>query len=203
MANTKRERRRLVFQLKVTLRGIRPPIWRRIQVTGDTTLHQLHRILQTTMGWYGGHLHEFDVFGTPYGDPAMLEDGVVLDEKKVRLDRLVSEEKERFHYLYDFGDSWEHEILVEKIIPPEKGTTYPVCLTGKRACPPEDCGGPWGYEELLEALKDPSHEDHEEMQEWVDEDFDPNRFDAEEINRRLNPPVRKRNWTWGGNTPTA
>ena len=203
MANTKRERRRLVFQLKVTLRGIRPPIWRRIQVTGDTTLHQLHRILQTTMGWYGGHLHEFDVFGTPYGDPAMLEDGVVLDEKKVRLDRLVSEEKERFHYLYDFGDSWEHEILVEKIIPPEKGTTYPVCLTGKRACPPEDCGGPWGYEELLEALKDPSHEDHEEMQEWVDEDFDPNRFDAEEINSRLNPPVRKRNWTCGGNTPTA
>ncbi|MFH1115458.1 MAG: plasmid pRiA4b ORF-3 family protein, partial [Pseudomonadota bacterium] len=150
-----------------------------------------------------GHLHEFDVFGTPYGDPAISGDGDVLDEKKVRLDLLMSEEKEKFHYLYDFGDSWEHEILLEKIIPPEKGTQYPICLTGRRACPPEDCGGAWGYEELLEALKDPSHEDREEMLEWVDEDFDPDRFDVEAINRRLNLPVGKQHWTWGGNPPTA
>lgn len=203
MANTKRQPRRLVYQLKVTLRGIRPPIWRRIQVTGDTTLHQLHWILQTTMGWYGGHLHEFDIFGTSYGDPADSMDGEVLDEKKVKLNRLISEEKEKFHYLYDFGDSWEHEILVEKILPQEKETQYPICLKGKRACPPEDCGGPWGYEELLEAIKDPSHEDHEDMLEWIGEDFDPDRFDLEEINRRLKPPVRRQNWTWAPNTPTA
>jgi hypothetical protein len=205
MANTKSTKspRRFVYQLKVTLLGIRPPIWRRIQVTGDTTLHQLHRILQTTMDWHGGHIHEFDMFGTSYGDPANSMDEDILDEKKAKLDQLVSEEKERFLYLYDFGDNWEHEILVEKILPRQKGTQYPTCLKGKRTCPPEDCGGPWGYEELLEVINEPSHEDHEHMLDWVGKDFDPDRFDLEEINLRLKPPAPKQNWTWARNTSTA
>lgn len=123
-------------------------------------------VLQTVMGWYGGHLHEFDVFGDSYGDPEVME-GEVLDERSVTLGKLITAEKEKFHYLYDFGDSWDHEILVEKILPLEKGTHYPVCVTGKRACPPEDCGGAPGYEELLEILKDPSHPEHEDMFDWL------------------------------------
>ena len=125
------------------------------------------------MGWNGGHLHEFDIFGTSYGNPADLMDGSVLDEKKVKLSQLISDEKEKFSYLYDFGDNWEHIIRVEKILPLKKGEEYPILLDGKRACPPEDCGGPSGYKELLEAIKDPAHPDHEYMLEWVGEDFDP------------------------------
>jgi hypothetical protein len=173
-----------VYQLKVTLRDIRPPIWRRIQVGGDTNLQRLHRILQTVMGWLGGHLHEFFVFGDSYGDPKQMG-GDVLDERKVTLKQLITGEKEKFHYLYDFGDSWEHEILVEKILPPEKGTRYPVCLTGKRACPPEDCGGPPGYESLLEALKDPAHPEHDDMFDWLPGDFDSEKFDIHWVNGRL------------------
>lgn len=173
-----------VYQLKVTLRDIRPPIWRRIQVTSETDLDDLHWILQTVMGWYGGHLHEFDVFGTPYGDP-LLSEGDVMDEASVTLGQLITGEKEKFHYLYDFGDSWEHEILIEKILPFDKGTSYPVCVTGKRACPPEDCGGAPGYEELLEILSDPSHPEHEDRFDWLPGDFDSEKFDVESVNKRL------------------
>jgi hypothetical protein len=104
---------------------------------------------------------------------------------------LITNEKEKFHYLYDFGDSWEHEILVEKILPLEKGTHYPVCVTGKRACPPEDCGGPYGYEELLEILKDPSHPEYEDRIDWLpEEDFDPETFYVELVNVDLGGPPR-------------
>jgi hypothetical protein len=178
-----------VYQLKVTLRDIRPPIWRRIQVTSDITLFDLHGILQVVMGWYGGHLHEFDVFGTSYGDPRVVK-GDVLDEARVALGQLITDEKERFQYLYDFGDGWEHEIILEKILPIEKGTHYPVCLTGKRACPPEDCGGALGYEELLEILKDPSHPEHEDKFNWLPGDFDTEKFDIESVNMRLSGSPR-------------
>lgn len=178
-----------VYQLKVTLRGIRPPIWRRILVTGDTNLQRLHWIIQTVMGWTSGHLHEFDVFGDPYGDPSDNE-ADVLDERRATLSKLIGSEKEKFYYLYDFGDSWEHEILVEKILPPAKGTRYPVCLKGRRACPPEDCGGAPGYADLLEILKDPSHPDHDDMVEWMAGDFDSEEFDIEEVNEGLGESQR-------------
>ena len=184
MPAKKKSGEKRVYQLKVMLRDIRPPIWRRIQVTSDVTLRDLHSILQTMMGWTDSHIHEFDVFGDPYGDPAVMEEEV-LDEQSVTLDRLITGEKEKFHYIYDLGDSWEHEIVVEKILPLEKGTPYPVCLTGKRACPPEDCGGALGYAELLEILKDPSHPEHEETIEWLPGDFDSEKFDIESVNRRL------------------
>ncbi len=180
-----------VYQLKVTLRDIRPPIWRRIQVTTNITLFDLNWILQTVMGWYGGHLHEFDVFGESYGDAQVMQ-REVLDEKKVALGQLLTGEKEKFHYLYDFGDSWQHEILVEKILPIEKGGQYPVCLTGKRACPPEDCGGPPGYEDLLKILSDPFHPEHDDMFDWLPGDFDSEKFDVEWVNRRLKGTQPKR-----------
>ncbi|MBI5251799.1 MAG: plasmid pRiA4b ORF-3 family protein [Desulfomonile tiedjei] len=175
------------YQIKVTLRDIRPPIWRRMLVPCDIRLDNLHRVLQVVMGWTDSHLHEFIIDGVSYGDPSLDVDmgDDVENEKRFNLHKVVPGEKSKFHYLYDFGDSWEHEILVEKILPIEKGTRYPVCLAGKRACPPEDCGGAPGYENLLEALKDPSHPEHEEMFEWLPGDFDSEKFDIKSINVEL------------------
>jgi hypothetical protein len=176
-----------IYQLKVTLRGSKPPIWRRILVPADTSLSKLHRILQATMGWYDAHLHQFIVGRTFYSPPS----GYGFDEldaestRGVKLNMIAPREKSKFIYEYDFGDSWEHEILVEKILPREPGTRYPVCIKGKRACPPEDCGGVWGYAALLETIADPSHPEHEEMLEWLGNGFDPEAFDLEAINQRL------------------
>ncbi len=195
MPNPDRITKQVVYQLKITLRGIRPPIWRRIQVSGESTLYDLHLILQRAMGWGGGHLHEFQVFGTCYGDPSEDLGPDVKNETKISLKRLLTEEKEKFFYLYDFGDSWEHQIVVEKILPLDKNTRYPVCLAGKRACPPEDCGGPWGYQELLDVIKDPSHPEHEEMVDWLDEDFDPEAFSAEHVTARIQPPPTRKSPT--------
>jgi hypothetical protein len=174
-----------VYQLKVTLKGTKPPIWRRIQVTGDTSLLKLHQILQIAMGWYDSHLHQFIVWGTYYGIPDPDFPYEIKSETRAKLSQVVAQEKDKFTYEYDFGDSWEHEIVVEKILQPETGTHYPVCLAGKRACPPEDCGGVWGYADLLEAIRDPEHPEHDEWCEWVGDEFDPNEFDLEEVNHEL------------------
>ncbi|MDX9866123.1 MAG: plasmid pRiA4b ORF-3 family protein [Anaerolineaceae bacterium] len=176
-----------IYQLKVSLKGIRPPVWRRFQVTGNTTLLQLHDTLQSVMGWYDCHLHVFTVGGKSYGDPADDEynEFGTLDECNYSLEKVISGEGQRFLYEYDFGDSWEHEILVEKILATEKGADYPVCIKGKRACPPEDVGGSWGYENFLEAIWDVNHEEHEEYLEWIGDEFDPEEFDLEAINDEL------------------
>jgi hypothetical protein len=139
------------------------------------------------MGWEDYHLHSFSIAGVEYG-PSPAEWGwgaEIRSEKSVKLDGIIGKEKFKFHYTYDFGDSWEHEILVEKELPPSPDTRYPLCVTGKRACPPEDCGGPWGYAELLEILADPSNPEYEERMEWAGEDFDPNAFDLAEVNFQL------------------
>jgi hypothetical protein len=185
MPRTKRPTDRVVYQIKVTLRGSKPPIWRRFQVASDTSLVQLHRILQCVMGWEDYHMHQFIVGGVTYGNADMMEDFDTVDEKTVTLDKIVRREKFKFIYEYDFGDGWEHELLVEKILPVEEGKTYPVCLTGKRACPPEDCGGIWGYSGFLEAVQDPAHPEHEEMLDWVGGEFDPAAFDLQEVNAEL------------------
>lgn len=134
-----------VYQLKVTLQDSKPPIWRRILVPADITLSKLHRILQVTMGWSDSHLHQFIVADTYYGvsEPGagFGMDMEVKNESRVKLDKIAPAEKSRIIYKYDFGDSWEHQILVEKILPAEEGAPYPLCITGKRACPPEDVGG--------------------------------------------------------------
>ena len=184
-----------VYQLKVTLRDSTPPIWRRIQVTSDIRLSTLHLLLQVVMGWEDAHLHQFMAHGIYYDTPHPDFGFEVQNEQQVSLQQVVSRAKDKLIYEYDFGDSWEHELLVEKILPLEEGKRYPVCLTGKRACPPEDCGGIWGYASLLEAIRDPEHPEHEEMVEWVGSAFDPDIFDLDEVNRelqRLTSPVGRK-----------
>jgi len=176
-----------IYQFKVTLKGIRPPIWRRFQVASNITFLDLHHVIQVVMGWYNAHLHQFFVNGYTLTDKTTLEE-VGLgggDVAKTRLDQLVKQEGQKFSYEYDFGDSWEHELLLEKILESEAGITYPRCLKGKRACPPEDCGGVWGYEELLEVIQDPENPEHEDMLEWLGDDFDPEEFDLDGVNRGL------------------
>jgi hypothetical protein len=177
-----------VHQLKVTLEGIRPPIWRRIQVRGDITLHKLHEILQVVMGWEGYHLHQFVVGEEAYSEISK-ESDIFADEfkneKRAKLNKIAPVENFKFIYEYDFGDSWYHDILVEKIFQPEEDLKHPICLKGKRATPPEDCGGVPGYYELMEAIKDPEHPEHEHMLEWLGGEFDPEEFDMDDINRQL------------------
>ena len=180
-----------IYQIKITLNNISPPVWRRVLVHRDTNLHELHNIIQYVMGWDRYHLHEYDVNGQSYSEPdADVEYSE--DERKVKLGQLGLRENNSFHYIYDFGDDWRHKITLEKKLPIEDDKRYPVCIAGKRACPPEDCGGPWGYTDFLEAIKNPEHEDHEEMMEWVGEDFDPEYFDIDEVNKYLVPKSKKK-----------
>lgn len=185
---TKRAPHGDIYQVKVTLRDSKPPIWRRIQVPGDVRLDELHRILQSVMGWANYHLHQFIVGGEYYGepDPDYESWGTEMrDETRVRLAQIAPREKSRFVYEYDFGDGWDHTLLVEKILPPEPGVDYPRCIKGKRACPPEDVGGIWGYYGFLETIADPDDPEHDDLLEWVGGEFDPERFDLDEINAEL------------------
>jgi hypothetical protein len=167
-----------VFQLEVTLLDIEPPIWRRVLVGADSTLDHLHEVIQAAFGWWNYHLHEFEVDSTRYGvpDPDWDWGEPTRDERSTRLDAIAGEGSS-FRYTYDFGDGWEHKVVVEKVLPAESAPTAPACIDGRRACPPEDCGGPWGYGELLEILADPSHPEHDERREWLDRTFDPEAFD--------------------------
>ncbi len=174
-----------VYQLKITLKGTKPPIWRRVQVAGDITLAKLHRIIQVVMGWENYHLYQFTIGNEYYGrNDAELGDDFI-DDKRYKLSQVASAEKGKFLYEYDFGDSWVHEVLVEKILPLEEGKRYPVCIAGKMACPPEDIGGVWGYYTFLDAVKDPSHPEHETMTEWIGGDFSPETFNPEAVNEEL------------------
>jgi hypothetical protein len=149
-------------------------------VPGNTRLDHLHLMIQAAMGWYNCHLHSFDIGEGRYG---MYDDEFDVDyedEKDYRLEELVPDEKTRFLYAYDFGDNWEHEVLVEKIQPPESGVKYPRCTAGARACPPEDVGSTPGYAEFLEAISDPEHEEHDSYLEWAGGKFDPEAFDVRE-----------------------
>ena len=174
-----------IYQIKVTLKDSKPPIWRRILLRSDTTLGQLHHILQNVMDWESYHLHQFIVGRTYYGEPHPDYGSDMRNESRVRLNQIVTGEKFKFVYEYDFGDSWEHLLLIEKILPPESGQHYPVCVKGRRACPPEDVGGVWGYYGFLEAIRDPDHPEHEDYLEWIGGEFDPKAFDLDEVNRRL------------------
>ncbi|MFW6195289.1 MAG: plasmid pRiA4b ORF-3 family protein [Chloroflexota bacterium] len=173
-----------IYQLRVTILDTDPPVWRRVQAPTTITLFGLHLVLQATMGWENQHLYRFDIHGTEYGEPD--PDGL-LEFRNARRNKLSSKVKvgDTFTYEYDFGDSWEHEILVEQESIPHPEVSYPVCVAGERACPPEDCGGPMGFEDLLEAISDPRHEEHEDMLVWIGYDFDPSAFDIGEANARL------------------
>ncbi len=185
MAKAKRKTTPSVYQLKVTLLDIEPPIWRRILVPGNTTLPDLHLMLQAAMGWTNSHLHKFTMDGIEYSMPDPDFEDDMKDEKRVRLDKVLPRPNTHFVYTYDFGDDWEHDIAVEDIMPPEAGRRYPICIDGQRACPPEDCGSTPGYEKFLAAIHDPKHEEHAEMLEWVGGSFDPEAFDSDQINQDL------------------
>ena len=208
-----------IYQVRISLNDVKPPIWRRVAVQSDITLGQLHVLIQIVMGWTDSHLHQFmlrtekhkptpqemdrlvhqgafdETFAdrmagrrifvpktTPWGDDTEM-DGE--DEDAVTLAKVCPKVKSKLIYEYDFGDDWQHVIEVEKIAAPEPGVKYPVCLAGKKACPPEDCGGLWGYGDLLDAIADPGHEQHEDMLDWLGDEFDPDAFDLEEVNAVL------------------
>lgn len=182
-------RNRRLFQFKVTLRGISPPIWRQIQVWEDYTLAQLHRVLQVVMGWENYHLYEFHVGSRLYGPPDPEFGRKIIDAKRIRIPALLPSVGTHFEYVYDLGDYWQHDLLVEGNPQPTPGVNYPRCIAGERSCPPEDVGGPRGYEDYLEALADPDHKQHEEMMAWRGP-FDPVAFSIEQVNRELKKKFR-------------
>lgn len=186
-----------IYQIKVALEESKQPIWRRVLVHSDITLAQLHTIIQVVMGWTNSHLHQFIVDGTYYGlpHPDYEDMGMEMhDERQVKLNQIVREQGDTFRYEYDFGDSWLHILEVEDIQEPEAGQTYPRCIKGKRACPPEDIGGLWGYYDYLEAIQDPDHPEHEAYREWYGGDFDPEAFDPAEVNAALRQWERTGRW---------
>jgi hypothetical protein len=186
---------RIVYQLKIALIDIRPPVWRRLLVSPTITLSRLSRIIQSSFGWHGGHLHSFEVGGAQYTEPFEGNlDGGEYDDSKFTLKGVLSSEGRSMSYVYDYGDNWRHKITLEKILPADPNVTYPIAVAGRRACPPEDCGGAWGYASILKALRgealdgdegEDDDEEREELLEWVGYDFDPEAFDIVAINRRL------------------
>lgn len=175
-----------IHTIKVSLRHMKPPVWRRLQVPSTANLAQLHHIIQAAMGWYDCHLHQFEVNGRCYADPEHQLDETI-DEARLTLTRLRA--GQRFTYWYDFGDDWWHDIGVESVDQADPALAYPRCVTGRRACPPEDCGGPWGFAELMSALGDDTHPQHEYSRDWMDQigedGYNPTRFDLAEINEAL------------------
>jgi hypothetical protein len=178
-----------IYQVKVGLRGAKPPIWRRLELPADTSLADLHHIIQAAFGWEDCHLH---VFETPYGAFGIADRELGhRAEAPVTLEQVAPGVGDRLQYTYDFGDDWTHDIVVEKLLDREP-VPYPRCTGGRRAAPPEDCGGIWGYAELLDVLDDPGHPEHKDRLEWLGldsaADFQPARFDAAEITRTLTEP---------------
>lgn len=176
-----------IYQLKISLQGSKPPIWRRVLVKSNITLDILHEIIQTVMGWDDIHLHHFHVRGNYYSNPDLRLEHTG-NESLIKLDRVLTKPKQKFSYEYDFGDGWNHQIVLEQILPVEPETQYPCCIKGKRNCPPEDIGGIWGYQNLLAVLQDENHPEYAEsleQLEWIGGDFDPEEFDLIEINQGL------------------
>jgi len=188
MAKKSRTRKALdtrlpIYQVKITLEHIKPPIWRRVQ-TSDCSLDEFHDIIQVCMGWEDEHIYAFVIDGDEFGDPRRCGEPEY-DSRDVRLSEVVEQGHTRFRYDYDFGDDWRHIIDIERTLPAEGGVRYPRCVQGERACPPEDCGGPHGYPYLLNKLQDPEHEEHEWALEWTGDDFDAEEFDLGKVNEKL------------------
>ncbi|MFH1134923.1 MAG: plasmid pRiA4b ORF-3 family protein [Pseudomonadota bacterium] len=177
-----------VYQLKVMLKGSKPPIWRRFLVEDSMRLSALHAALQVIMGWSDSHLYQFKTGHHCYGDPHPeygFDEDEMLEARKYRLNQFLVNEKDSIIYEYDFGDGWEHKITLEKILPRDPDLFLPICVKGKGACPPEDVGGIWGYYDFLKAVQDKDHPEHEDMTEWVGYDYDPAHFDLAGTNGML------------------
>ena len=178
-----------VYQFKITLKRIKPPIWRRIQVPETYTFWDLHVAIQDVMSWQDYHLHRFEIVNPATGALKLI--GLPSDDDdwsratlsgwRQKIAKWFTPENKVAVYFYDFGDGWEHEVELEKILPRETGVRYPVCLGGKRACPPEDCGGVSGYERLLEIISNPDDDEYEEMLTWLGGKFDPEHFDPKKV----------------------
>lgn len=180
------------YLLKIQLVDIKPAIWRRFVVPASITLDRLHDVIQIVMGWTDSHLHEFTIGNKRYTEyPESTEDGLICG--RYRLGDLIKQKNRAFHYLYDFGDSWEHELVLEdsRYFKPELRTEL-ACLEGERACPPEDVGGAPGYFEFCNALKDLNHEEHESYVQWSGGDYASERFDADAVNWEL---MKYRRWS--------
>jgi hypothetical protein len=200
MNNANNPKPKHIYQLKITLRDIRPPIWRRILISNQLYFTELHDLIQLYFSWIGYHLHEF-YFTHPYipsiklyiagktewAEPSQIQDYYHLQADEIQLCDVFSEDKRIAYYLYDFGDNWLHKIVLEKIFPHKNGFDEPLCVGGRRAAPPEDCGGVWGYQELIEILEDTSHPEYEEMMEWVGSEFDPQ--EVTEIDVKISPKM--------------
>jgi hypothetical protein len=180
-----------IYQIQIALRNFKPKIWRRILIPSDFFLSDFHKVIQTTMGWTNSHLNQFiknrTFYSVKHPDDDMWSDmdNVDYKKKKTRILDLLRTEKDKIIYEYDFGDGWEHDIILEKILPVDSNIKYPICVTGKMNCPPEDCGGVWGYADMLEILKQPDHEEYKSFIEWLGDEFDPEYFDKDEINELL------------------
>jgi hypothetical protein len=174
-----------VYQLKVTLAEITPPIWRRLLAPNHTTLRKLHLCIQIAGGWWNYHLHLFEIAGTEYGYPDPNGELSIHSDAHVKLNALPLRPGSHFRYLYDFGDGWEHEILLEKVLPADEAPRFPLCLEGKRAFPHEDSGGIPGYYRVLRILRLPEHPEHAETRTWVGPRYDPESFDLDFVNRQL------------------
>ncbi|MBI5232762.1 MAG: plasmid pRiA4b ORF-3 family protein [Deltaproteobacteria bacterium] len=193
----------LVYQFKVSLKNISPPIWRRIQVPGTYTFWDLHVAIQDVMGWEDYHLHLFKIVNPATAEKERIgipDEEFDIDYKtlpgwKRRIARYFSIDNPEAEYVYDFGDNWKHEIEMEDILQRKKDVKYPVCIAGKRACPPEDCGSIWGYQDFLEIIMNPSHERHEEMLRWVGGRFDPECFDVGKVH--FDDPKKRWKLSWG------
>lgn len=187
----------LIYELKITLLEIEPPIWRRLQVQSTIPLCCLHDAIQVVMGWTDSHLHQFDKDGKHWGDPQNNEfddDLEIIDESQVPVAKVLLAEGDTMVYVYDFGDDWRHEVVLEKILRSESATK-PVCLAGERRCPPEDVGGPNGYKEFLEVIFSPGHEEFEHFRGWAGGKFHAEEFRLKAVNKmleRMRWPVRHR-----------
>jgi hypothetical protein len=186
-----------IYQLKITLQEIRPPILRLIQVPSTLLLCCLHDVLQAVMGWTDSHLHQFEKDGKYWGVPEHYEedDIDVIDESRVAIGKVLRTEGDSILHLYDFGDDWRHDIMLENILPAPGAAFRPVCIAGARHCPPEDVGGVSGYEEFLEVVFDPAHKEHEHMISWAGGRFQPEEFSAMAVNdalSRIRFPARHR-----------
>ncbi|MGR8951955.1 MAG: plasmid pRiA4b ORF-3 family protein [Gammaproteobacteria bacterium] len=182
---------RNIYQLKITLKDSKPPIWRRLLIADTVTLAKLHTAIQIVMGWSDDHLHQFIAGKQLYGvQDSDFDFDEIRNESKFRLNQVLRQEKDSLIYEYDFGDGWQHKVTLEKILPFDPATQLPLCIKAKGACPPEDVGGIWGYYEFLNALLDPDHPEHANYRLWIGGDFDPDAYDIGEVNQALSTSCR-------------
>lgn len=178
-----------IIQLKITLQDTNPSIWRRVLVNKATTFFELHHIIQIAMGWKNCHLFEFKTsnnrIGVPDKESGSFDNDEIVDASAVLIDDVISSPKEKFKYEYDFGDGWEHQVVVEKFLPLDSNENYPACIDGELNCPPEDCGGIPGFYDLLEIIGNKKHPEHKGMLKWIGGKYDPNNFDKEAVNEKL------------------